>query len=329
MKAALRRVPAAWRGTAALWCVLACCPLAAAQDFPQNPIKIIVPFAAGGSIDVIARTLQPLLQADLGKPIVVEDRPGASTQLGTINVAHAAPDGYTILFTSNSHVINQVFSRHPLYDAVRDFAPISLLVRFPGVFFAHPSLKIATLNEAVALIKAAPGEYNYGSMGPGTTGYLAMELFKRRAGLDLGYVPYQGASPVMRALVSDEVQFTSLNFAIAHAALDGHRVVPLAVAGPHRLAQLPDVATVTEQGFPDLNVDNWFAAFAPAGAPPAVVQRLSTAIAAAVTDPKVHAAFADQGWEIVASSPAELDRWVREERDRWRTFVEQSGVELP
>jgi tripartite-type tricarboxylate transporter receptor subunit TctC len=301
---------------------------AAAQDFPRNPIKIIVPFAVGGSIDVIARMLQPRLEAELGKPVVVEDRPGASTQLGTLDVAHAAPDGYTVLFASDSHVINAVFNKNPPYDAVRDFAPISLLMRFPNVFYAHPSLGVTSLRQAVALIKSHPGKFNYGSMGPGTTGYLVMENLKRQAGLDLGFVPYQGASPVMRALVAGEVQFAVLNFGIAHGALDAGHTVPLAVTAPARLAALPNVPTVDEEGFPGLDIYSWFAAFAPAGTPAPVVQRLSSAIAGAMADPKVRAAFADEGWEVVASSPPELDRWVRDEIGHWQAFVRDSGLEL-
>jgi tripartite-type tricarboxylate transporter receptor subunit TctC len=328
MKVAARLTRAAWRDAATLLCAAGWLSAATAQDFPQNPIKIVVPFAVGGSIDVIARMLQPRLEAALGKPIVVEDRPGGSTQLGTLDVARAAPDGYTVLFASDSHVINQVIEKNPTYDALRDFAPISLLVRFPSVFYAHPSMSVETLRQAIALIKSRPGKLNYGSMGPGTTGYLVMEHLKRRAGLDIGYVPYQGASLVMRALVADEVQFAVLNFAIAHGALDAGRTVPLAVSGPKRLPELPNVPTVNEQGYPDLDIYSWFAAFAPAGTPQPVVQRLSDAIAGAMADPKIHAAFADQGWETIASSPAELDRWVHEEIERWRTFVQESGLEL-
>lgn len=302
---------------------------AAAEDFPKNPIRIIVPFAVGGSIDVIARMLQPGLETELGKPVIVEDRPGASTQLGTIDVARAAPDGYAVLFASDSHVINQVFNKKPPYDAVRDFAPISLLVRFPSVFYAHPSLNLATLRQAIALIKAQPGKLNYGSMGAGTTGYLVMEYLKHRAGLDLAFVPYQGAAPVMRALMADEVQFAILNYAIARPALAAGRTTPIAVTGPKRLPELPNVPTVTEEGYPDLDVYSWFAAFAPAGTPPLVVDRLSDAIADVMADPQIHAAFTAQGWEPVASSPQELDRWVREEVGRWQKFVAGSGLELP
>lgn len=288
-----------------------------------------MPYAVGGSIDLIARLLQPGLEAELGKPVIVENRPGASTQLGTIDVARAAPDGYTVLFTSDSHVINQVFNKKPPYDAVRDFAPVSLLVRFPSVFYAHPSLNVETLTQAIALIKSQPGKLNYGSMGPGTTGYLVMEYLKRHLGLDLAFVPYQGASPVMRALIADEVQFAVLNFAIARPALASGWTTPLAVTGPKRLPELPKVPTVAELGYPDLDVYSWFAAFAPAATPAPVAQRLSDAVAEAMADPKIRAAFDAQGWESIASSPQELDRWVREEVMRWRTFVAGSGLELP
>ncbi len=146
---------AGWRLAAAI-AFAAAAAVAGAQDFPANPIKIVVPFAAGGSIDVLARRLQPKLESELGKPVIVENRPGASTQLGTIDVARATPDGTTILFASDSHVINQVFNKKPPYDAVKDFAPLSLLVRFPSVIYAHPSVDAATLRDAIALIKANP-----------------------------------------------------------------------------------------------------------------------------------------------------------------------------
>ena len=173
-----RRLRAGWRLAAATVFVVISTTVGA-QDFPANPIKIIVPFAAGGSIDVLARRLQPKLEIKLGKPIIVENRPGASTQVGTVDVARAAPDGYTILFASDSHVINQVFNKKPPYDAVRDFAPLSLLVRFPSVFYASPSVDAASLRDAITLIKREPGRLNYGSMGPGTTGYLVMEYHGR------------------------------------------------------------------------------------------------------------------------------------------------------
>jgi len=311
-----------------LGCALAWLTASAGQDFPHNQIRIIVPFAVGGSIDIIARVLQPGLETALGRPVIVENRPGASTQLATIDVAHAAPDGYTVLFASDSHVINYVFSKQPAYDPVQDFAPISLLVRFPNVFYAHPSLDVSTLSQAIALIKARPGELNYGAMGPGTTGYLVMEYFKRRAGLDIGSVPYQGAAPVMRALIANEVQFTVLNYAIAHPALDAGRTVPLAVTTAQRLPQLPNVPTVDEQGFPDLDVYSWFAAFAPAGTPEPAVARWQSAIAAAMADPAIETAFANQGWEAVASSPQDLDHWVKAEIARWQNFVSTSGLDL-
>jgi len=329
VKAPVRRLHGAFRLAAVMVGASLALLSALAQDFPKNPIRIIVPFAVGGSIDLIARVLQPGLETVLGKPVIVEDRLGASTQLGTVDVARAVPDGYTILFTSDSHVINHVFNKNPPYDALRDFAPISLLVRFPSVFYAHPSLNVATLRQAIALIKSQPGKLNYGSMGPGTTGYLVMEYLKRRAGLDLAFVPYQGASPVMRGLIADEVQFAVLNFAIARAALAAGRITPLAVTGPKRLPELPDVPTVAEQGYPDLDVYSWFAAFAPAGTPQPVVERLSDAISDAMTDPKVRDAFTAQGWETIASSPQQLDHWVREEIKRWRNFVRDSGLELP
>jgi tripartite-type tricarboxylate transporter receptor subunit TctC len=328
VNARVRRLRVACRLAAATIGAIACLTAAVGQEFPQNPIRIIVPFAVGGSIDVIARMLQPRLETELGKPVIVEDRPGASTLLGTADVARAAPDGYTVLFTSDSHVINQVFNKTPPYDAVRDFAPVSLLVRFPSVFYAHPSLNVATLRDAIALIKAQPGKLNYGSMGPGTTGFLVMEYLKRRLGLDLAFVPYQGASPVMRALIADEVQFAVLNFAIARPALAAGRTTPLAVTGASRLPELPDVPTVKEQGFPDLDVYSWFAAFAPAGTPAPAVARLSDAIAAAMAEPRTRAAFTAQGWEPVGSTPQELNRWVGGEIVRWQKFIKDSGLEL-
>ena len=323
-----RRLRAGWRLAAATVFVVISAT-AGAEDFPANPIKIIVPFAAGGSIDVLARRLQPKLESELGKPIIVENRPGASTQLGTVDVARAAPDGYTILFASDSHVINQVFNKKPPYDAVRDFAPLSLLVRFPSVFYANPSVDAATLRDAIALIKREPGKLNYGSMGPGTTGYLVMEYLKRRAGLDLAFVPYQGAAPVMRAVIAGEVQFAILNLSIARAALASNKIKAIAVTGTKRLPELPDVPTVTEQGHPDLDVYSWFAAFAPAGTPQPVIQRLNGALAAAIAEPKNREQFAAQGWEAIGSSPQELDRWVRDEINVWQKFVRESGLELP
>lgn len=328
MSGSLRRFVGGYRRATILLAVLTAAAGSAAQEFPQNPIKIIVPFTTGGSIDVLARMLAPKLQTQLGKPIVVEDRPGASTRLGTLDVMRAPPDGYTVLFASDSHVINTVINKTPPYDPISDFAPVSLLIRFPNVMFVHSSLPVATLPEAVALIRAHPGRFNYGTMGPGTTGYVAFEYLKRRAGLDIGFVPYLGAAPVMRAVAGGEVQFAILNYGIGRAALATGDVRALAVTGPERLPQLPAVPTVAEQGFSDLDVFSWFAAFAPAATPPPVVARLSAALAAAIADPKIRAAFAAQGWESIGSSPQQLASWVREERDRWEKFVRVGGVAL-
>ena len=160
-----------------------------AQTFPDNPVKIVVPFAASGSIDALARIMQQKLTERLGQPIIVENRPGASTQLGTVSVAKSVPDGYTMLYASEAHVINHVFNKKRQYDAVRDFAPLSLLIRFPLVFYGDASLRAATLKDAVTLAKTQPGKLNYGSMGPGTSAYLLFEFLKRRDGLDMTGVP--------------------------------------------------------------------------------------------------------------------------------------------
>jgi tripartite-type tricarboxylate transporter receptor subunit TctC len=316
-----RRLPAALLGLAV--------SAAAASAQTAIPLKIVVPFAAGGGIDTLARIMQQKLADGLGRTVFVENRPGASTQLGTVSVARSPPDGSTVLYASEAHVVNYVFSKKRQYDAIQDFAPLSLLVRFPSVFYAHPSLKLGTLREAIALIKSQPGKFNYGSMGPGTTGYLLFEYLKRRYGLDITYVPYAGAAPVVQALIADDVQFAAVNYGTARGALEAGRVKPFAVTGPARLPQLPDVPTVAEEGFPDLDSYSWFAAFAPAGTPDPVVAQISTEMAAAVADPAIRAKFAAQGWEGVGSSPQELDHWVREEIVRWDKFVRESGVELP
>jgi tripartite-type tricarboxylate transporter receptor subunit TctC len=302
---------------------------ALAQNYPANPVKIVVPFAAGGSIDAMARIMQQKLAARLGQTVIVENRPGASTQLGTINVAKSAPDGYTVLFASEAHAINHVFNKKRQYDAVRDFAPLTLLVRFPLVFYGSSALGAATLRDAVALVKTQPGKLNYGSMGPGTSAYLLFEFLKRRDKLDMTGVPYQGAAPVMQALVSGQVQLSVLNYAIGRGAISAGRIKPLAVTGPKRIAELPDVPTVSEQGLPDLDSYSWFAAFAPAGTPEPVVARLSADLSATIADRDVAAKFAAHGWEGVGSSPQELERWVGEEIKRWEKFVRESGVELP
>jgi tripartite-type tricarboxylate transporter receptor subunit TctC len=302
---------------------------AAASAQTTVPLKIVVPFAAGGGIDTLARILQPKLSESLGRTIVIENRPGASTQVGTVSVARSAPDGSTVLFASEAHVVNHVFNTKRQYDAIKDFEPLSLLVRFPSVFYAHPSLKLATLREAIALIKSQPGKFNYGSMGPGTTGYLLFEYLKRRYGLDITYVPYQGAAPVVQALIAGDVQFAAVNYGTARGALEAGRVKPFVVTGPARLPQLPDVPTVAEEGYPDLDSYSWFAAFAPAGTPAPMVAQISGAMQAAVSAPDVRAKFAVQGWEGVGSSSEELDRWVRAELARWDKFVRESGVQLP
>jgi tripartite-type tricarboxylate transporter receptor subunit TctC len=299
-----------------------------AQEYPSRPIRLIVTFPPGGTVDITARIVQPKLSESLGQTVVIENRGGAGGAVGTEAAAKSAPDGYTFLYTLSSHTINP-FLYKLNYDVERDFAPVSLLVSVPQLIAAHPSAPAKTLRELVAAAKERPGFYAYASPGSGTPGHIAAELLKRRAGIDIVHVPYKGGGPALADTVAGQVPFLFLTAPAGLPSVRSGRLRALAVTTRKRTASAPDIPTVAEElNLPDYEVDSWCAMFAPAKTPAAIVARMHKELALVVHLPEVRQKLIEQGADPVGSSPEELDRVVKSELKSWAAVIRDAGIKL-
>jgi len=310
---------------AALSVLLACVP-AQAQQYPAKPVRWVVSFPPGGTVDIVARILQPGLAAGLAQPIIIENRGGAGGSVGTEAVARSAPDGYTFLLTLSSHTINPMLYKLS-YDVERDFAPVSLVVSVPQLIAAHPSAPASTLRELVAAAKQKPGSYAYASPGNGTPGHIAGELLKIMAGIDLVHVPYKGGGPAVADTIAGQVPFLILTAPAALPATRAGRLRALAVTTLKRSPAAPDIPTVAEAlDLPDYEVDSWVALFAPAKTPQAAIARMQTEVARVLQRPDVRQKLLDQTADPVGSTPAELQRIVKAELKRWGEVIGKAGI---
>jgi tripartite-type tricarboxylate transporter receptor subunit TctC len=285
------------------------CKAPAQDGYPAKPIKLIVPLAAGGGIDFTARATAQKLSDVIGQQVVVENQGGAGGTLGINAVARAAPDGYTLLYHSVSGVVSSVVGKDLPYDWLRDLAPVSLVTRFAPVLIINPSLPARDLKEFIALAKASPGKFSYGSSGPGTGIHLASELFKAAAGVDILHVPYRGNAGVMPDLLAGRIDMLIDGVPAQAKNIESGQVRALAVTTRSRSPALPNVPTMIEQGI-DYEVPYWTAIYAPAATPKAIVGKLAAEIAKAMKDAGVVARLKDVGTEAVGSSPQELDAFV-------------------
>ncbi|MEO8630222.1 MAG: tripartite tricarboxylate transporter substrate binding protein [Betaproteobacteria bacterium] len=315
----------------ALACAVAsiCTSGVRAGDYPDHPVRLVVPFPAGGSADTNARLLGQRLSSNLGQPIIIENRPGAGGNIGTDVVAKAAPDGYTLILGSiSSHAINvSLYQRLP-YDPVKDFAPISLMCTFPNVLVVNPAVPARNVQELIALAKAKPGSLTFASGGNGTTHHLSGELFKQMTGVDMTHVPYKGNAPAMTDLVGGQVQLMFDNIGNALPFIRAGKIRALAVIGPKRSPALPDVPTLAESGLTDYNVTSWFGILAPAKTPPPVLRKLEAAVAKALQDPSLRDQLARDGVELRPNSPAQFATFLQSEIVRWTALVRQSGAHI-
>jgi tripartite-type tricarboxylate transporter receptor subunit TctC len=301
---------------------------AAAQDsYPAKPIKLIVPLAAGGGIDFTARTAAQTLSDVLGQQVVVENQGGAGGTLGINAVARAAPDGYTLLYHSVSGVVSAAVGKDLPYDWLRDLAPVSLVTRFTPVLIINPSLPAGDLKEFIALAKANPGKFSYGSSGAGSAIHLASELFKVAAGIDIVHVPYRGNAGVMPDLLAGRIAMLIDGVPAQIKNIESGVVRALAVTTRTRAPTLPNVPTVMEQGL-DYEVPYWTAIYAPAATPKAIVDRLAQGIAQTMKDPAVVDRLQQAGTEAVGSTPQELDTFNREQLALYRGIVADPRLKL-
>jgi tripartite-type tricarboxylate transporter receptor subunit TctC len=298
---------------------------AAAQPYPSRPVRMLVGFPPGGGTDIAARLLAPKLSEFLGQQFVVENRPGATTNIATDLVAKSAPDGYTLLFTTAAIAINMSLYKSLPFDALRDFAPVSVFAEAPNLLVANPGAG-ASVAEILSRARAKPGGMNYSSAGSGTTQHLAGELFKVRSGADIVHVPYKGTAASLTAVIAGEVQFSFANVPAILGHVRNGRLRALAVAGPKRSELMPEVPTMQEAGLEGVEMPVWYALLAPAAAPREVVSALGAATARAARSPDTRQRLVDQGAEPVGNSPEEFSAMLRAEVAKYAEIVKVSGA---
>ncbi len=300
-----------------------------AQSFPDRPVTLVIPFAAGGSTDVVGRIIAQKMSDELGQQVIVQNVGGAGGSLGAANVARAEPDGYTILMaTVATHALNPLILKTKPYDAEKDFAPISLLVLVPNVLVVNPELPVKTVQELVALLKANPDQYSYASSGNGTPLHLSGELFKSMAGVSLQHVPYKGSGPALNDVIGNQVPIMFDNLPSSSGHITAGTLRALAVTTAERAPSFPDVPTMAESGVPGYETYTWNALFAPAGTPPEIVARLNTAANNAMKDPTVMERMKEFSATIVGSTPEELATHVKAELAKWTPVVRDANVSM-
>ena len=307
-------------------CVLVAVP-AYAQTWPTKPLRLVVPFAPGGSSSIVARTLAAEMEKGLGQPIVVENKPGGGGNVAMHEVARADPDGYTLIIGHvGSLAVNPyMYSKLP-YDVDKDFAAVSLLATVPAIFVVHADVPAKDLREFVALAKKEPGKLYYGSAGNGSAGHLAMEYLKQATGIDIVHVPYKGTGPNLTDLIAGRTQAASAGTPPLMPHVKSGKLRVIAVGTTKRLPTLAEVPTVAEQGYPGFETSQWYGLNAPARTPSAVIQRLATEAAKAAKDPKVQERFAADDAEAIGSGPAEYAAFIRKEQERWSKVVRTANI---
>ncbi len=299
-----------------------------AQDYPNKPIRIVVPFSPGGAVDGPTRMVAQELGKRLKQQVFVENKPGAGATIGSGEVAKAAPDGYTLLLASQTNAISASLYPKLPFAPIDDFVGISLLGREPGVLVVHPSLPVKSVAELIALAKAKPGTLNYASSGNGSGQHLFMAQMTSMAGIKMVHVPYRGSGQATTDLLAGTVPISMPGTAGMVAHIKAGKLKPLATSGATRSPQLPDVPTLAESGLSGYSAYVWMGLLAPKGTPPAIIERLNRELKIVMAVPELKAYFAEAGIEIVASTPAEMDSYFRDERDHWARVVKESGAKI-
>ena len=315
------------------WCALALTLMTgsvelAAQSYPSRPIRMIMPYPAGGGADIVGRALAPKLAESLGQQVVVDNRPGASGNIGSELVARAAPDGHTLLFVGPPHAANVHLYRKIPFDPVKDFEPILLLTSASYILDVHPSLPVRSVKELIALARAKPGEINYGAGGNGSASHLGMELIKMMAKIDIPHVPYAASAPMMIALLGGHIQVGYDNIITSVPHIRAGRLRALAVSGARRTPLLPELPTVAESGFPGYDVAVWQGLLAPAGTPENIVARLHDATATGMQKPDMRERMATMGADVIASTPQEFRAFLRTELEKTGQIIRQAKIRL-
>jgi len=299
-----------------------------AQTYPTKPVRLLVPFAPGGGADITGRAIAQKLAEGLGQQVVVDNRAGAASNIGTELAARSAPDGYTLLLIGPNHTTNVSLFAKLNYDPIKDFEPISLVTSAPYVLLVHPSLPVRNVKELIALARAKPGQLNYGSSGNGTAGHLAMELVKTQAKIDLQHVPYKGSQPLQTDLIGGQV-VTGFGDALSSTPpVQAGRLRALAVSSAKRGHMLPDVPTMAEAALPGFDVTVWQGILAPAGTPREIVTRLHSEIISTLQKPEVQSRMAALGVETIGSSPQEFAAFIKRDIAKWAVVIKASGARI-
>jgi tripartite-type tricarboxylate transporter receptor subunit TctC len=304
------------------------CGVASAQPYPSKPVRVISPFPPGGSVDLVARMFAPKLTELLGQQVVVDDRPGASGNIGTEIVARSAPDGYTLLINTIPFVANANLYKKLSYDPLKDFAPITQLTASPSMLAVHPSLPIHSVKDLLALARAKPGELNYGSAGPATNPHIAGELFNYLGKVNITVVHFKGGGPAITAAVSGEVGIVFTNFAETSAFVRSGRLRALGVTSLKRQPTMPDVPTLDEAGVKGYEFVTWHGLWAPKGTPVPIVTLLNERLKKALSGPEQVKMFADRGLDIVMSSPEDFTAHVAAEYVKWGKVFKERGMKV-
>jgi len=300
--------------------------LASAQDFPNKPIKLIVPFPPGGPNDIIARLVGQRMAELIKQPVVIENRGGQGGVLGTDAVAKAAPDGYTIgIVSASSLVINPTMEKVP-YDVARDFAPVTLVTTVPEMLVVASNVAAKDMGDLVALAKGQPGKLNFASAGVGGLPHLAGELFKLTAGIDIVHVPYRGAAPAINDLLGQQVQMAFLDLPVILPHIKAGTLRPIALGAPKRAPTSPEVPTTAEVGMPDLLIENWYGMIAPGGTPANIVSLINRAANEAMSDPQVAQKLADQGLTVAGNTPEQFHDYIGAESQKWAKVIKAAGL---
>lgn len=308
---------------------LAFSTLGSAQTYPDRTITMVVPFAAGGSTDLVARILAQKLTEQMGQSVVVENRAGAGGNIGAASVAKAAPDGYTILYgTISTHALNPLMAKKSAYDPVKDFEPIVLVGNIPNVLVVNPSVPAKNVQELIALAKANPDKYSYASSGVATPLHLSGEMFNSMAGTKMAHVPYRGAGPAMNDLIAGQVPVLFDNLPSSVEFIKAGKIRALAVTTKTRVAQMPDIPTMDEQGLKGYETYSWQALFAPAKTPQPIIDKLNAEVKKALADPAIQKRLSDLTMTVTPSTPAELGRFVQDQLTLWGPITKATGVQV-
>jgi len=299
-----------------------------AQWSPSQPIRVIIPYAPVGTSDIIARTMSDRVRDRIGQPFVIENRPGASTQIGTAAVAKAPPDGHTLLLVANTFAVNpSLFASLP-YDSVKDLAPVTYAGVTPHTMLVNPSLPVHNVKELVAYAKEKPGRLSYGSVGNGTSFHLGMEQLKKQTGTFIVHIPYKGMGQVLTDLLAGHVQLALANTPNAVPYVESGKLRAIGVAHPTRVAQLPDVPTIAEQGIPGFESNSWFIFFAPGLTPAPILERLNAVLVAVLREPAVESALVKQGVQVMATTRGQAAAFIAAEMAKYAELVKFSGAKV-